>query len=171
MDFLNSTNISYVTKKITNASELNENLIVELKKSFEEEAIDAPFCNDGDYDLDDLRDDLPADWKLKEEELIKPYEALITLAIIDYSAEREIDFDEFDDVALNAHSLGGIYPLSVESVEEDPFSSDFTTSNTDMTLLFRVCDEDGDFESDECPIEDFEKYKEGWKELLHDLEK
>ena len=40
-----------------------------------------------------------------------------------------------------------------------------------MTLLFRVCDEDGDFESDECPIEDFEKYKEGWKELLHDLEK
>ena len=87
------------------------------------------------------------------------------------SGTGSLDFDEFDDVALNAHSLGGIYPLSVESVEEDPFSSDFTTSNTDMTLLFRVCDEDGDFESDECPIEDFEKYKEGWKELLHDLEK
>ena len=66
MDFLNRTNISYVTKKITNASELNENLIEELKKSFEEEAIDAPFCNDGDYDLDDLREDLPADWKLEK---------------------------------------------------------------------------------------------------------
>ena len=38
-----------------------------------------------------------------------------------------------------------------------------------MTLLFRVCDEDGDFESDECPIEDFEKYKEG-ERVTNDLE-
>ena len=86
MDFLNSTNISYVTKKITKASELDENLIEKLKISFEEEAIDAPFCNDGDYDLDDLRSDLPSGWKLTEEKLIKPSEALIALTIIDYSA-------------------------------------------------------------------------------------
>ena len=43
MDFLNRTNISYVTKIITNASELNDNLLEELKKTFEEEAIDVPF--------------------------------------------------------------------------------------------------------------------------------
>ena len=170
MDFLNRTNISYVTKKITNASELNENLIEELKRSFEEEAIDAPFCNDGDYDLDDLREDLPADWKLREEELIKPSEALITLAIIDYSVEREIDFDEFNEVSLVAHKLGGCYPLSVES-DEDPFESDFTTFDTDMTILFRVCYEDGEVDEDECQIEDFSKNKDDWKEWLNELKK
>ena len=170
MDFLNSNNISYVTKKITNASELNEDLVNELKKSFEDEAIDAPFCNEGDYDLDDLRDDLPDDWKLREEELIKPTEALITLAIIDYSVDREIDFDAFNDIELIAHRLGGCYPLSVES-EEDPFESNFITSNTNMSLLFTVCWEDGVFDTDECQVEDFSEYKDEWKEWLNELEK
>ena len=128
----------------------------------------SPFCNDDDYNLDDLREDLPADWKLREEELIKPSEALITLAIIDYSVEREIDFDGFNDVALVAHPLGGCYPLSVES-EEDPFESDFTTFDTDMTLLFRVCLENGEFDEDECQIEDFSKNKDEWKEWLNKL--
>ena len=84
--------------------------------------------------------------------------------------EREIDFDEFNEVSLVAHKLGGCYPLSVES-DEDPFESNFTTFDTDMTILFRVCYEDGEVDEDECQIEDFSKNKDDWKEWLNELKK
>ena len=70
--------------------------------------------------------------------------------------EREIDFDEFNEVSLVAHKLGGYYPLSVES-DEDPFESNYTTFDTNMTIMFRVCYEDGEVDEGECQIEDFSK--------------
>ncbi len=60
MDFLNNINISYVTKFIKTYSELKYDLLEILKKDFNEWAIDSPFCNAGDYDLDDLRYDIPS---------------------------------------------------------------------------------------------------------------
>ena len=165
MDFLNNTNISYVTKVIKTSSELNDDLLEILKKDFNEGAIDAPFCNAGDYDLDDLRDDIPSGWNLTEENLINPGEALIVLAKIDYSAERDIAFDSFDEVELVAFDLGGIYPLSVIS-EEDPFEIDSRTFENDMTIMFRVCYEDGEFDNDECDIDEFSEKCSEWKEWL-----
>ena len=82
--------------------------------------------------------------------------------------EREIDFDGFNNVELVAHSLGGCYPLSVDS-EEDPFESNFTTFDTDMTLMFKICWENGDFDEDECQLEDFSKKKDDWQEWLNKL--
>ena len=165
MDFLNNTNISYVTKVIKTSSELNDDLLEILKKDFNEGAIDAPFCNSGDYDLDDLRDDIPSGWNLTEENLINPGEALIVLAKIDYSAERDIAFDSFDEVELVAFDLGGIYPLSVIS-EEDPFETDSRTFENDMTIMFRVCYADGEFDNDECEIDEFSEKCSEWKEWL-----
>ena len=40
-----------------------------------------------------------------------------------------------------------------------------------MTILFRVCYEDGEVEEDECQIEDFSKNKDDWKEWLNELKK
>ena len=67
LDYLKQNNISYVSKIIKNSSELNLNLIEELENLFEEESVDAPFCNTGDVDLDDLEDDLPKGWTLKRQ--------------------------------------------------------------------------------------------------------
>ena len=144
---------------------MNIDKIINIIRSFNEEAIDAPFCNLGDYDLDDLRDDIPSGWNLTEEKLINPGEALLVLAIIDYSAERDIAFDSFNDVELVAFDLGGIYPLSVIS-EEDPFEIDSLTFENDMKIMFRVCYEDGEFDDDECVLDEFSEKCNEWKEWL-----
>ena len=179
MDFLETTNISYITKAVSKSSELNSDLIEELKKAFKEEAIDAPFCNDGDYDLDDLKEDLPSGWTLEEDDVIKPGQALLSMVEINYQAERHIDFDAYQKVNLVATKLGNIYPLSVSvESEEDPFTSDFVTTETNKILLFKCVPKNleevqtdiySPIDIDECSLEDFAESFETWKEWLDDL--
>ena len=89
IDYLKHVNISYVYKIIEKSTELNQELIEELKVRFESESAEMPFCNLGDVDLDDLENDLPEGWTLRREKTdLKPGEAMVVLAVIDYSAER-----------------------------------------------------------------------------------
>ena len=141
LDYLKQNNISYVSKIIKNSSELNLNLIEELENLFGKESVDAPFCNTGDVDLDDLEDDLPKGWTLKREKTeLKPGEAMVVLSVVDYSAKRYFDINDYKNVEIVAFDLGGLYPLSVNSLE-NPFMEDYQTFARDKTLSLIYCEE------------------------------
>ena len=171
-DFLRSTNISYVTVEIEDPSELNAELIDNLHKKFEEEAVDAPFCNSGDYDIDDLKDDLPEGWSLSKMPS-KKSGALIILAEINYNASRDIDFDAFDSCDLKYCRLCGCYPIfSCNSeLDKDPFGGDFTTHDSDKTLMIQTYDDDGEYDEDEVQAEDFADRLEDWRQMITDAKK
>ena len=171
-DFLRSSNISYVTVEIEDPNELNAELIDDLHKKFEEEAIDAPFCNDGDYDIDDLKSDLPEGWTIREIPS-KKSSALIILAEISYNASRDIDFDAFEHCELEYCRLCGCYPIFACNAdsENDPFGGDFVTYNTDKTLMIQTYNADGEYEYDEVEAEDFADKVEDWREMIVDAKK
>jgi hypothetical protein len=169
--FLETCNISYVTQIISDPADLTDELIASLKKRFEEEAIDSPFCNMGDYDLNDFYQDLPQGWTLTEDGKLEPGQARITLAIVDYGVEREIDFDGSEDIEVVAVDLGGIHALSIVSDEdgENPFSGDFTTTATAQSLLFSICWPSDEIDNDECSLEDCTESLETWKSWLQEM--
>jgi len=168
--FLKTCNISYVTQIISDPADLTDELITSLKKRFGQEAIDAPFCNLGDYELDDFYQDLPQGWSLKEEGKLEPGTARITLAVVDYGVEREIDFDGSEDIEVVATDLGGIHALSVSSDDgENPFSSDFTTTASAQSLLFSICWPGDEVDNDECSLEEYAESLETWKSWFQDM--
>ena len=169
INFIKQTNISYVSKKIKDSSEVNSSLIDELESLFEAESADAPFCNLGDFDLDDFENELPKGWSLRREKIdLKPGEAMVVLAVIDYSAERYFDVDDYEDVEIVAYDIGGIYPLAVES-EEDPFMEDYQTSASDKQLYFNICWKDGSIDNLYCSKADFSKSSIEWKQWLDEM--
>ena len=171
-DFLRSTNISYVTIEIEDPNELNAELIDNLHKKFEEEAVDAPFCNDGDYDIDDLKNDLPEGWSISKMPS-KKSGALIILAEINYNASRDIDFDAFEYCDLEYCRLCGCYPIfscNSES-DKDPFGGDFVTHDSEKTLMIQTYDADGEYDEDEVQAEDFADRLEDWRQMIADAKK
>tara|TARA_Y100001968_G_scaffold130947_1_gene119522 strand:- start:1067 stop:1615 length:549 start_codon:yes stop_codon:yes gene_type:complete len=169
LDFIKQTNISYVSKIIKSSSELNANLIEELETLFEKESIDAPFCNMGDVDLDDLESELPKGWTLRREKInLQPGEAMVVLAVFDYAAKRYFDLEDYENVEIVANDLGGCYPLSVDS-EENPFMEDYQTSASERTILFNICWEEESFDEDCCSKEDFADRSEMWKAWLDEM--
>ena len=168
-EYLKKTNISYVSKKIRESSEVNANLIDELENLFDAESVDAPFCTLGDFDLNDFENELPDGWSLRREKIdLKPGEAMVVLAVIDYSAKRNFDVEDYEDVEIVAYDVGGIYPLSVES-EEDPFMEDYQTSASDKQLLFNICWKDGSVDNLSCSKADFSESCIEWKTWLDEL--
>ena len=167
LDFLKQNNISFVSKIIKTSSELNLNLINELEKLFEEESVDAPFCNTGDVDLDDLAADLPAGWTLKKEKTnLKPGDAMVVLSVIDYSAKRYFDVKDFKNVEILAYDLGGIYPLSVKS-SEDPFLDDYQTFAKEKQLSLVFCEEEESLDTWSCcSIGEFDRFCDEWKNFI-----
>ena len=167
LDFLKQNNISFVSKIIKTSSELNLNLINELEKLFEEESVDAPFCNTGDVDLDDLAADLPAGWTLKKEKTnLKPGDAMVVLSVIDYSAKRYFDVKDLKNVEIVAYDLGGIYPLSVNS-SVDPFLDDYQTFAKEKKLSLVFCEEEESLDTWSCcSIEKFDQFCDEWKDFI-----
>ena len=170
LDYLKQNNISYVSKIIKNSSELNLNLIEELENLFEEESVDAPFCNTGDVDLDDLEDDLPKGWTLKREKTeLKPGEAMVVLSVIDYSAKRYFDINDYKNVDIVAFDLGGLYPLSVNS-QENPFMEDYQTSARDKTISLIYCEEEYLVDTwSSCSVKDFSKVCDDWRKFYENI--
>ena len=78
-----------------------------------------------------------------------------------------------------ATKLGNIYPLSVSvESEENPFTSDFVTTETNKILLFKCVPKNleevqtdiySPIDIDECSLEDFTESFETWKEWLDEL--
>ena len=167
LDYLKKNNISYVCKIIKTSSELNLNLIDELEKLFEEESVDAPFCNIGDVDLDDLENNLPVGWTLKKvKSNLKPGDAMVVLSVIDYSAKRYFDVKDFKNVEIVAYDLGGIYPLSVNS-SEDPFLDDYQTFAKEKKLSLVFCEEEDSLDTWSCcSVEKFDQFCEDWKDFI-----
>ena len=113
MNFLNNTNISYVTKVIKTSSELNDDLLEILKKDFNEGAIDAPFCNAGDYDLDDLRDDEILIYPNPTTDIINiTAKNDIKIDVINLLGEIIITIENQDQIDLSQYS-NGLYILDI----------------------------------------------------------
>ena len=171
IDYLKHVNISYVYEIIKKSTELNSKLIEELKVRFESESAEMPFCNLGDVDLDDLENDLPKGWTLRREKTdLKQGEAMVVLAVIDYSAERYFDVDDYEEVEIVAYDLGGCYPLSVDS-DENPFMEDYQTSASKKTISLVYCEEEGIVDTAfSCPIEKFSDSCNEWREFIDSIQ-
>ena len=77
-------------------------------------------------------------WTLKIEKTdLKPGEAMVVLSVIDYSVKRYFDINDYKNVEIVAFDLGGLYPLSVNSLE-NPFMEDYQTFARDKTLSLNI---------------------------------
>ena len=147
INFIKMTNISYLSKKIKESSEVNSSLIDEMESLFDAESADAPFCNLEDFDLDDFENELPGRVVFKKrKDRFKLGVEMVVLAVIDYSAERYFDIDDYEEVEIVTYDIGDIYPLTVES-EDDPFTKEYQTSASDKQLFFNICWKDGSVEN------------------------
>ena len=179
--FLEESLIRFVYKDFDSPDQLDFDAINSLSTEFDESNAECAFCNNGDFDLDDLKEHIPGDWRVEVKNKLAP--GKFRLAVVQFLyGSCQLNFNtDFSNIALEAIDLCGVFPLTCSNADDDEkvFGSSFKApSGGDRILLFSfaykdVIDKDtGDAptENDEMqlsvsPAEMHEKLAE-WKEII-----
>lgn len=161
--FLEEAVIRYVYTDCSSIDDLSIERVKELVRQFDDEYAEAPFCNLGDFDLDDLRDYVPETWSIVKSGNVTPGTFRLAIAEIIYGAEQQFD-TSIENVELEAFDLCGLYPLSCRDYEQhsDVFGEEsYVPDAGRKSLLFSytypslVAQDGGSVtDNDECEIED-----------------
>jgi hypothetical protein len=176
--FLEEAVVRYAYSDYDSLDYLTPESVKALVQKFDNEYAEAPFCNLGDFDLDDLREYVPASWRIIKSGSARP--GMFRLAVVEiiYGVEQQFD-TSIEDVELEAFDLCGLYPLSCRDFEKHPdvFGEEtYVPDSGSKSLLFSysypsLIAEDGSnvADNDECSIDDdgviAEKLIE-WKEWI-----
>lgn len=116
--FIETTCVSYSTKIISSIDELTEGLLVELLAEYRDGPCLSPFCNTGDYDIEDLACDIPEDWTITEEGVILEGCSRLSLAAPSYESDNTIEL-RVGGGCVKYLNLGGLYPVMIEPRPDD----------------------------------------------------
>lgn len=117
--FIESTCVTYSTTVISHYSQLNQDLLEQLMRCFRDAPRCSPFCNIGDYDLSDLKHDIPPGWTIQEKGQLPVGTARISLIYEDYTAHNYLDIFHSEAGIITSLKLGCVYALSVEHETSD----------------------------------------------------
>lgn len=176
--FLEEALIRYAYKDYSSVDDLAIESVNKLIQQFEDEYAEAPFCNLGDFDLDDLREYVPDSWSILKTGNVPPGTFRLAIVEIIYGVVQQFD-TSVEDVELEAFELCGLYPLSCQDFERhyDVFGEEsYVPDAGTKSLLFSysypgLVAEDGSnvTDTDECGINEddviVEKLTE-WKEWI-----
>lgn len=176
--FLEEALIRYTYKDYASVDDLTIESVNKLIQQFDDEYAEAPFCNLGDFDLDDLREYVPDSWSILKTGNAPPGTFRLAVVEIIYGVEQQFDTSA-EDVELEAFELCGLYPLSCRDFERHPdvFGEEsYVPDAGTKSLLFSysypdIVNEDGSnvTDTDECGIDVDELIAEKlneWKEWI-----
>ena len=176
--FLEEALIRYVYKDYASTDDLTIENVNKLVEQFGDEYAEAPFCNLGDFDLDDLREYIPESWTILKTGSALPGQIRMAIVEIIYGVEQQFD-TSVEGIELEAFELCGLHPLSCRDFEKHPdvFGEEsYVPDAGTKSLLFSytypsLVAEDGNnvADTDECGIDEVgvitEKLCE-WKEWI-----
>ena len=176
--FLEEALVRYAYKDFGSINDLTIESANELVQKFDDEYVEAPFCNLGDFDLDNLREYIPGSWSIIKSGSVLPGVFRLAVVQIIHGVEQQFD-TSIEDVVLEAFDLCGLYPLSCRDFEKHPdvFGEEsYVPDAGSKSLLFSytypsLIAEDGSnlSDNDECGVDDVklisEKLSE-WKEWI-----
>lgn len=155
--------IRYTYKDYSSIDDLSIETVKALVQQFDDEYAEAPFCNLGDFDLDDLREYIPDTWSIVKSGNVATGAFRLAVVEIIYGVEQQFDTST-ENVELEAFDLCGLYPLSCRDFEQHPdvFGEEsYVPDGGSKSLLFSysypslVAQDGGNVtDNDECEIED-----------------
>ena len=161
--FLEEALVRYAYKDYASVDDLTIESVNKLIEQFDDEYAEAPFCNLGDFDLDDLREYVPESWTILKSGGALPGTIRLAVVEIIYGVEQQFD-TSIEDIELEAFELCGLYPLSCRDFEKHPdvFGEEsYVPDAGTKSLLFSysypsLVAEDGSnvTDTDECEIDE-----------------
>ena len=108
-----------------------------LNVSWDGEYAEAPFCNAGDFDLDDLKSDAPDSWSFDETGELDEGQCRIAIVAINYNGNRQVNLQE-EAVEIEAFNLCGLSVLSGGEKHDEIFGEEWYSEEPfgDKTVLF-----------------------------------
>lgn len=158
--FLEESLIRFVYKDFDSPDQLNLDAINSLSSEFDESNAECAFCNNGDFDLDDLKEYMPEDWGLEVKEKLAMGQFRLAVAQILYGSCQLKFNTDVSKIALEAIDLCGVYPLTCSNPDDDEkvFGDSFKApSGGNKLLLFSYAYKDViDKDTGEVPTENDE---------------
>jgi hypothetical protein len=135
--FLQEAAIRYVYKDFDHGKIPTINDIKELAEKWESEYAESPFCNSGDFDIDDLKEVIPGTWNVEETGQLTEGQCRIAIAAVNYNGERDLNLD-IDNIQLQAFNLCGLSVINAIENHEDVFGEEWDTREPfeDKIVLF-----------------------------------
>lgn len=167
--FLEEAALRFVYKDFPSGAKPTIADIKALAESWDDEYAEAPFCNPGDFDIDDLREEMPGSWSVEETGQLDEGQCRIAIISINYNGERQLDLEQ-EDVNLEAFNLCGLNVLSAGERHEEVFGEEWYSDEPfgDMAVLFmyRYPALDCDPEIMEAPLDAFEESFDEWIDCI-----
>ena len=162
--FIETTCVTYITRIISSPEEITPGLVESLIDEFNTNPLWSPFCNQGDYDIDDLKSDLPPGWILSEDEKLPIGSGRISIVALDYEASNTFELRGNQGKVI-AYDLGFVQPISFEPALDDIKTDIWCPwSGKDADgILFLFNDPLEGLCAADCDIDDYAKALSLWK--------
>lgn len=147
--FLEEAAIRYVFRDFKLGQRPNKEDLRSLAESWDDDYAEAPFCNSGDFDLDDLSDECPESWCVTKTGNLGEGESRIAIVAINYDGERQLDL-ELENINIAAFNICGLFALNAGDSHEEVFGEEWESREEfeEKIVLFMhkykgvVCDEE-----------------------------
>jgi hypothetical protein len=135
--FLEEASVRYVYKDFPAGVKPTIDDVRALNATWDEEYAEAPFCNAGDFDIDDLKAETPDSWSFDEIGQLDEGQCRIAIVAINYNGERQINLQE-EAVTIDVFNLCGLSVLSGGEKHEEIFGEEWYSDEPfgDKAVLF-----------------------------------
>jgi hypothetical protein len=135
--FLEEAAVRYVYKDFAAGVKPTIDDVRALNATWDEEYAEAPFCNTGDFDIDELKAEMPDSWTFDEIGQLDEGQYRIAIVAINYNGERQVNLQE-EAVTIEAFSLCGLSVLSGGERHEEIFGEEWYSEEPfgDKAVLF-----------------------------------
>ena len=134
--FLEEMVVRYVYKDFPAGAKPSIEDVKALNASWDDEYAEGPFCNSGDFDIDDLKAETPSSWTFNEIGQLEEGQCRIAITALNYMGERHLNL-QVDNAEIKIFHLCGLRVLSAGEKHEEIFGEEWYSEEPfgDKTLM------------------------------------